>query len=129
MSRDDGPISRPDLQMVREILDCIEAINRAGAVVQRHGGDLEVGRIALDAVRYRVAMIVEAVESLSVDLREDHPAVPWSDLARMGDLIGDDDDKLGHPMVSSTIDEPVRRLWAACQAILGESVRIGEDEP
>ena len=97
--------------------------------MQRHGGDLEVGRIALDAVRYRVATIVEAVESLSVDLREDHPAVPWSDLARMGDLIGDDHDELDNPMIRSTIDGPVRRLWAACQAVLGESVRVGEDEP
>jgi uncharacterized protein with HEPN domain len=129
MSPDDGPVSRPDLERVREILDCIEAIDLAEAVVQRHDGDLEVGRVALDAVRYRVVMIGEAVESLSADVREDHPAAAWADMARLDDLIGDNYDKLDRPMVRATIGQPVRRLWSACQAILGESVRIGEDQP
>jgi uncharacterized protein with HEPN domain len=134
MSRDS------DLGCVREILDCIGAIELAGAVVQHHDGDPGLASVFLDAVRYRLAMISDAVETLSPDLREDHPAVPWSDWtgwsgrsdrsdrSRLRDLIGDDDE--GDPeMVRSAIGEPLRRLRSACRAILGESVRAGEDEP
>jgi hypothetical protein len=49
-------------------------------------------------------------------------------MARLRDLIGDDD-RLDPEMVRTTIGEPVKRLRSACQAILGESVRAGEDEP
>jgi uncharacterized protein with HEPN domain len=85
--------------------------------------------VFLDAVRYRLVTIGAAVESLSADLREDHPAVAWSDMARLGDLIGDDDDEVDPEMVRATFGEPLRCLRSACQAILGESVRAGEDEP
>jgi uncharacterized protein with HEPN domain len=66
---------------------------------------------------------------LSLELREDHPAVVWSDMARLRDLIGEVDDELDPEMALATIGQPVRRLRSACQAILGESVRAGEDEP
>ena len=118
-----------DLGQVRKILVCIDAVDRAQATAERHQGDVEVASVALDAVRYRLSTIGAAVESLSVDLREDHPAVPWSDMARMGDLIGDDLGTLEPEMVRVTIGQPVNRLRSACQAILGESVRPGEDEP
>jgi uncharacterized protein with HEPN domain len=118
-----------DLGRVREILDCIEAIDLAQATARRYEDDQEVSRIALDAVRYRVRTIGADVESLSVDMREDHPAVPWSDMERLHDLIGDDQGTLEPEMVRSTIGRPVNRLRSACQAILGESVRAGEDEP
>ena len=123
MSRDS------DLGCVREILDCIEVIDLAEAVVQDHPGDLDVAGVVLDAVRYRLVTIGEAVQSLSLDLCEDHPAVLWSDMAHLCDLIGDDRDRLDPEMVRATIGEPVKRLRSACQAILGDSVRAGEDEP
>jgi len=120
--------SRLDLELVREILDCIEAIDRAEATMQRHTGDLDSARVAVDAVRYRVSRITEAVESLSPELREDRPAVPWSDLARMPDAV-DDHHERDPQWVRATVGESVKCLRAACRAIIGESVRIGEDEP
>jgi uncharacterized protein with HEPN domain len=123
MSRD------ADLVRVREILGCIEAIDLAGAAAQRHDGDPGVAPVVLDAIRYRLVKIGETVGSLSLELREDHPAVVWSDMARLRDLIGEVDDELDPEMALATIGQPVRRLRSACQAILGESVRAGEDEP
>jgi uncharacterized protein with HEPN domain len=122
-------VSSSDLARVRDILECIEAIERAEAAVQRYSGDLDVARVALDAVRHRVFTIGEAVKALSLDMREDHPAVPWSDMARMRDLIGHHYDKLDPQIVRATIGEPVNHLRVACRAILAESVRAGEDEP
>ena len=119
----------PDLGRVREVLGCIEAIDLAGATAQRHDGDPGVARVVLDAVRYRLAKIGEAVGSLSTELCEDHPAVAWSDMTRLADLIGEVDDELDPEMVLATIGQPLKRLRSAGQAILGESVRAGEDEP
>lgn len=122
-------MSGSDIGHVRDILECIEAIDRADATVQRYPGDLDVARVALDAVRHRLLTIGEAVESLSLDMREDHPAVAWSDMARLGDLFGPTYDKLDPNTVRATIGEPVKQLGSACRAILAESVRVGEDEP
>ena len=114
---------------MRAILGCLEAIDRAEATGLRHAKDPEVGGVALDAVRYRLHAAGEMVGSLSAELREDRPAVPWSDLARLGERIGNDDDLSGLQRLHATIAEPVSRLRSACQSILGESVRAGEDEP
>jgi uncharacterized protein with HEPN domain len=122
-------VSRSDIERARDILDCIEAIDRAETTVQRYPGDLDVGRVALDAVQHRILMIAQTVKSLSLDMREDHPAVPWSDMASMRDLFGHDYDKLDLQIVRATIGESVKHLRAACRAILAESVRVGEDEP
>ncbi|HUX71039.1 MAG TPA: HepT-like ribonuclease domain-containing protein [Cellulomonadaceae bacterium] len=44
--------------------------------------------MALDAVQRHVSAIGEAVKALSADLRERHRDVPWSEIARIRDLIG-----------------------------------------
>ena len=70
--------------------------------------------------------IGEAVKALSPDLREGHPGVPWSDIARMRDLIAHHYYKLDSEIVRATIREPVEALRVVCQAIRAESV--GRDE-
>ena len=122
-------MSGSDIEHVCDILECIEAIERAEATVQRYQGDLDVARVALDAVRHRVFTIGEEVESLSLEMCEDHPAVAWSDMARLGDLIGSPYDRLDPNTVRATIGESVKQLGSACRAILAESARVGEDEP
>ena len=81
-------MSRSDPERLRDILECIEAIDRAEATVARYPGDPDVAKIALDAVQSRVFTIGEAVKGLSLGLRQRYPDVPWSDMARMRDLIG-----------------------------------------
>jgi len=81
-------VSRSDPERLRDILECIEAIDRAEVTVARYPGDPDVARIALDAVQSRVFTIGEAVKGLSLGLRQRYPDVPWSDMARMRDLIG-----------------------------------------
>jgi uncharacterized protein with HEPN domain len=122
-------IQRSDDDCLRDILDCIEAIDRAEAAVQRSPDDVEVAQVALDAVQHRVFTIEAAVWSLSLEVREDHPAIVWSDMARLHELVGADDHGLDLGNLRATIGEPLKRLRAACRAILAESVRAGEDEP
>jgi Protein of unknown function DUF86 len=59
--------------------------------------------------------------ALSSGLRDAHPEVPWSDIARMRDLIGHHYYKLDPQIVRATIGDPVARLRAACEAILAGS--------
>jgi uncharacterized protein with HEPN domain len=119
-------VSRSDTERLRDILECIEAIDRAEATVRRYPGDPDVAQVAMDAVQRRVFTIGEAVKALSRGLRQRHPDVPWSDMARMRDLIGHHYYKLDPQIVRATIGAPVERLRAACEAILAEF--DGEEE-
>ena len=104
-------MSPDDLDRVRHILEGIEGADLAEAMAQRYPGDPDVAQVALDALRYHLSVIAEAVSTLSPDLRDDHPAVPWSSMARLGDLIGHrDEDPRDLQTVRAIIGEPVRRL-------------------
>lgn len=103
-------------------MECIEAIDRAEVTVAPYPGDPDVAKIALDAVQSRVFTIGEAVKGLSLGLRQRYPNVPWSDMARMRDLIGHHYYKLDPQIVRATIGAPLERLRAACTAILAEPV-------
>ncbi len=122
-------MSRTDTERLRDILECVEGIGRAEATARRYPDDLDVAQVALDAVQRHVFTIGEAVKALSTDLRERHPDVPWSDIARMRDLIGHHYYKLDPQIVRATIGEPVEQLRAACEAILAEPATRDEPEP
>ena len=113
-------MSRTDDQRLRDIVESIDAVDRADALLRTHPHDAEVAQVALDAIRYRVFTIGEAVKALSSDLRDAHPEVPWSDIARMRDLIGHHYCKLDPQIVRATIGDPIALLRTACEAILAE---------
>ena len=50
-------MSRADTERLRDILECIEAIDRAEATVRRYPGDPDVAKVAMDAVQRRVFTI------------------------------------------------------------------------
>jgi len=121
-------VSRSDTERLRDIVECIDAIYRAELTVQRYPDDDDVAQVALDAVQRRVLTIGEAVKALSPGLRERHRDVPWSDIARMRDLIGHHYYKLDPQIVRATIGEPIAHLRAACEAILSERVVADDGE-
>ena len=121
-------MSRTDDQRLRDILESIDAVDRADALLRAHPQDAEVEQVALDAIHYRVFTIGEAVKALSSDLRDAHPEVPWSDIARMRDLIGHHYYKLDPQIVRATIGDPVARLRAACEAIVAANSASGEED-
>ena len=113
-------MSRTDDQRLRDIVESIDAVDRADALLRTHPHDAEVEQVALDAIHYRVFTIGEAVKALSSGLRAAHPEVPWSDIARMRDLIGHHYYKLDPQIVRATIGEPIALLRTACEAMLVE---------
>jgi uncharacterized protein with HEPN domain len=122
-------VSRTDDQRLRDIVESIDAVDRADALLRAHPQDADVEQVALDAIHYRVFTIGEAVKALSSGLRYAHPEVPWSDIARMRDLIGHHYYKLDPQIVRATIGAPIARLRVACEAILaGSSAPEGRTE-
>ena len=63
-------MSRSDPERLRDILERIEASDRAEVTVARYPGDPDVAKTALDAVQGRVFTIGEAVKGLSLVCHE-----------------------------------------------------------
>ncbi|GAA2725820.1 HepT-like ribonuclease domain-containing protein [Cellulomonas aerilata] len=118
-------MSRTSAQRLQDILAAIGAIDRADAVGQRHPHDADLPDVVLAAVQFHVFTIGEAVKALPRDLTGSRPDVPWSDVARMRDLIGHHYYRLDAQIVRATITEPIDRLRVACEALLRE----GTDQP
>ena len=113
-------MSRSDAERLRDILAAIEAIDRAEVVGQHYADAPDVAEVALAAIRHRVFTIGEAVKALSAELIGRRPDVPWSDIARMRDLIGHHYYKLDAQIVRATIGEPLALLRTACETIAVE---------
>ena len=111
-------MSRGDGQRLHDILGAIEAIDRAQAAGQRLSEDPDATALVLAAIQFHVFTIGEAVKALPVSLTEQRPEVPWSDIARMRDLIGHHYYKLDTQIVHATIGQPLDRLRDACHALM-----------
>ena len=75
--------SNPPLRLDPDRLaDIAAAIAAIRSHVQRGGFDDD---LVLEAVRVRLIEIGEAVKSLSEDLRDTEPDIPWRRIARMRD--------------------------------------------
>lgn len=115
-------MSRSSEQRLADILTAIAAIDGAEAVGRRHTEDDELPDVVLAAVQFHVFTIGEAVKALPSELTARRPDVPWSDIARMRDLIGHHYYKLDVVIVRATIGEPLERLRAACESLLAEDL-------
>lgn len=116
-------MSRGHGERLRDILSAIEAIDRAQATGQRLSSEPDAAPIVLAAIQFHVFTIGEAVKALPVTLTAERPEVPWSDIARMRDLIGHhyyklDTYKLDTQIVRATIGRPLDRLRDACHQLL-----------
>ncbi|MBU4213526.1 MAG: DUF86 domain-containing protein [Actinobacteria bacterium] len=115
-------MSRSNRQRLADILTAISAIDVAAAVGRRNAEDDELPDVVLAAIQFHVFTIGEAVKALPSELTAQRPDVPWSDIARMRDLIGHHYYRLDAVIVRATIGEPLERLRAACEAMLAEDL-------
>lgn len=113
-------MSRSDRDRLRDILEAIEAIDRADALLRVHPPDGPHAQVALDAIQFRIMTIGEAVKALSGSLRTASPDVPWSDIARMRDLIGHHYYRVDAQIVRATIGAPIAQLRSTCVELLGQ---------
>jgi uncharacterized protein with HEPN domain len=96
-----------DAQRLADISAAIAAIR---SHVQR--GSLTDG-LVFDAVRIRLLEIGEAVKSLSPEVLEREPTIPWSEVARMRDHLAHRYFDTSHAIVQGTVDHELDELAAA----------------
>ena len=107
-------MSRHDRQRLEDISAAISAI----AAHQR--GDLSDG-LVFDAVRVRLIEIGEAVRALPEDLLTSEDQIPWSDIARLRDLLAHRYFDTLHSILQATVDHDLPALNAAILRLLNAS--------
>ena len=110
-------MSRDDASRAADILEAIDAVTVAVDVMNAHGSGDPITDICLDAITYRVFTIGEATKSLSTAATGAHPDVPWSNIARMRDLIGHHYYRRDPQVILATIRDPLTQLGDACAQI------------
>lgn len=106
-------MSRNEAERLDDVLAAVSAIRQAERLAE-DVGSVECDEVVVAAIQYWVFVIGEAVKALSAETRARQPQVPWSDIARMRDLIGHHCYKLDVQIVRATIGAPLARLEVAC---------------
>lgn len=109
-------MSRSHSEPAADILDAIAAIERFDALISSAEPKAAVIEAALDAVCYQVIVIGEAVKTLDSTFTEQHPEVPWSNIARKRDLITHHYHRRDAAVIRATIGEPLATLKTALTA-------------
>lgn len=104
-------MSRDDLQRLADITAAIAAIR---AHVAR--GDLSDGLI-FDAVRARLIEIGEAVKTLSPDLLDNAPSIPWQQVAGLRDRLAHRYFDTSRAIIQATVDHDLPELESAVQRL------------
>jgi uncharacterized protein with HEPN domain len=105
-------VSRSDEQRLADVVAAIEAIR---AHIAR--GGLDDG-LVFDAVRIRLIEIGEAVKDVDPGLLASEPAIPWTDIAGMRDIVAHRYFDTAHAVVQATIDNDLPPLAAAVERLL-----------
>ncbi len=105
-------MSRDDAEHLRDILVAIDAI----ADHVRHG-TLDDG-LVFDAVRIHLVEIGEAVKSIDPALLALEPAIPWSDVARMRDIVVHRYFDTTHAVMQATVEHDLPPLRGAVERLL-----------
>lgn len=106
-------MKRSDHQRINDILHSLDAIEAARTLRRTHPENPELEDIILAAVTHHIFIIGEAAKSLSPEVRDSLPELPWRDIIRQRDFIRHHYFKLESPAIWATIDQPLAQLKAA----------------
>jgi uncharacterized protein with HEPN domain len=108
MSRD--PESLIDiLTAIRRILRYTEGISRS---------DLENNDEKISAVLYQITILGEATKRLSLPFRQQHPEIPWREMAGMRDVIVHEYDQLDFEIIWDVIHNKLPALLPLIDPLL-----------
>lgn len=105
-------MTRSTADRLDDILGRIAAIDIAEGLL--HSTVEGVSQTAFDAILYDLMVIGEAVKNLPDEMRARHGDIPWTDIARMRDLLAHVYFRVREATVRSTIDAPLAHLRAVC---------------
>lgn len=105
------------------LADIAEAARRVGRAVdvleqaEARGAEDEA-QLAFDALLYRLVVIGEAVKALPGELLARQPQVPWSEIARLRDLLAHHYYRVDARIIRRTVDAPLDELRDAVAQLL-----------
>jgi uncharacterized protein with HEPN domain len=98
--------------------------DRRASAAHLQRGDLSDG-LVFDAVRVRLIEIGEAVKTLPEDLLTSEDQIPWSDIARLRDLLAHRYFDTSHSIRQATVDHDLPALNTAILRLLNASDEDG----
>ena len=84
--------------------------------------DLETDAMRLSAILYQIQIVGEATKRLSIEFRERHSDIPWSQAAGMRDIIAHQYDRLDLDVVWTVIQRSVPELLERIAPLLPEEL-------
>ncbi|MBD2305251.1 DUF86 domain-containing protein [Chroococcidiopsis sp. FACHB-1243] len=82
------------------LIDIANAIKRILRYTDRVGrAELEANDEKLSAILYQITILGEATKRLSLSFRQQHPEIPWREMAGMRDVIVHEYDQLDFDIV------------------------------
>jgi uncharacterized protein with HEPN domain len=103
-----------ELSMLRDqesLIDIANAIKRALRYTNNISrSELEANDEKLSAVLYQITIIGEATKRLSQSLRQQHPEIPWREMAGMRDVIVHEYDQLDFDIIWDVVQNKLPKL-------------------
>ena len=91
-----------------DISNAIQRILRYSQSLTRQ--DLELNDEKQSAILYQITIIGEATKRLSLEFRQENPAVPWREMAGMRDVIVHEYDQLDLDVIWDVIHDKLPNL-------------------
>ena len=80
--------------------------------------DLEVNDEKLSAILYQIAVIGEATKRLSQDLRQQHPEIPWREIAGMRNMLIHKYDQVDFDVIWDVVESKLPQLLTLLEPLL-----------
>jgi uncharacterized protein with HEPN domain len=80
--------------------------------------ELEMNDEKLSAILYQIAIIGEATKRLSQDFRQQHPEIPWREIAGMRDMLIHKYDQVDFDVIWDVVQNKLPELLTQLEPIL-----------
>lgn len=94
---------------IKRILHYTDGISKA---------DLEINDEKLSAILYQITIIGEATKRLSQSFRQQHPQIPWREMAGMRDVIVHEYDQLDLEVIWDVVENKLSALLSLIDPLL-----------
>ena len=109
-----------DQESLIDIAAAIKRILRYTANISRT--NLETNDEKLSAILYQITIIGEATKRLSQTFREQHPEIPWREMAGMRDVIVHEYDQLDFDVIWDVVQNKLSSLQTLINPLLWGNV-------
>jgi uncharacterized protein with HEPN domain len=105
-----------DQESLIDIANAIRRILRYTSGISKL--ELEINDEKLSAILYQITIIGEATKRLSQEFRQQHPEIPWREMAGMRDVIVHEYDQLDFDVVWDVVENKSSELLVLLDSLL-----------